>query len=158
MEPNSPSPPQKSLLNRADKFGSILSSLCAVHCMCMPVLIGLLPVLGLSFLASHTFERAACVTMILFAAACVWTGCRAHRRWGLFVLLAAGAALVIYIQFGGPPEEKESANWTEAAAMMIGGALIAISHLLNLKLRARCHCSQCEAEKQSSASSKGIHK
>src|SRR6267142_6253646 len=144
MNPNPPVSNHKSLLNRADKIGSALSSLCAVHCLCMPVLIGLLPVLGLTFLASHTFERTACVTMILFATACVWSGCRVHRRWGLLALLGAGAVLVGYIQFAGAPEENEAqTNWREAAVMAIGGSLIAASHLLNLKLCTRCGCRQC---------------
>ena len=128
----------------------MLSSLCAVHCMCMPALIGLLPVIGLSFLGSHKFEHVACITMILLAAACVWSGCRTHRKWGLLVLLCAGVTVVVRVQFGGAPEENETrADWHEAIAMFIGGALIAASHLLNLKLRARCHCAQCEAEKKS---------
>jgi MerC mercury resistance protein len=154
MKPDS-SPIHGSLLNRADKIGSLLSSLCAVHCLCLPVLIGLLPVVGLSFLASHKFEQAASVSMIVLAAACVWTGCRYHRRWGLLVLLGLGAALVLYIQFAGPAEADETqTDWLEAAAMMAGGLLIATSHLLNLKLRARCHCSQCESETKSSAPAK----
>src|SRR5882672_922928 len=107
MKPTPSLPHQKSLLNRADRLGSMLSSLCAVHCLCMPVLFTLLPVTGLSFLASHTFEHVACITMILLAAACVWAGCRVHRRWSLLFLLGAGATLVIYIQFAVPPEEKE---------------------------------------------------
>lgn len=145
MKSNSPSSNNGPLLNRADKIGSVLSSLCAVHCMCMPVLIGLLPMIGLSFLGSHRFEHIACVTMILLAAACIWSGCRIHRRWGLLVLLCAGAAVVLYTQFAGPPEEKETrADWHEAIAMFVGGALIATSHLINLKLRARCHCTQCQ--------------
>ena len=144
MKTNSSTRPA-TLLNRADKLGSVLSSLCAVHCMCMPVLIGLLPVIGLSFLASNRFEHIACVTMILLAAACLWSGCRIHRRWGLLVLLCIGAAVVLYIQFGGRPEAKETrTDWHEAAAMAIGGSLIAISHLINLKLRTRCHCHECQ--------------
>jgi len=149
MKPNPPPPHNGSLLNRADKIGSVLSSLCAVHCMCMPVLIGLLPVIGLSFLGSHRFEHIACVTMILLAAACIWSGCRVHRRWGLLVLLCAGATVVLYTQFGGPPEEKETrTDWHEAIAMFVGGALIAASHLINLKLRARCHCAPCQGAPQ----------
>jgi MerC mercury resistance protein len=145
MKSNSPSSNNGSLLNRADKIGSVLSSLCAVHCMCMPVLIGLLPMIGLSFLGSQRFEHIACVTMVLLAAACIWSGCRIHRRWGLLVLLCAGVAMVLYIQFIGPPEEKGTrTDWHEAMAMVIGGSLIAVSHLLNLRLRARCHCAQCE--------------
>jgi peptidoglycan/LPS O-acetylase OafA/YrhL len=111
----------------------------------MPVLIGLLPVVGLSFLGSHRFEHTACVTMVLLAAACLWSGCRVHRQWGLLVLLCVGAAVVLYTQFGGPPQEKETrTDWHEAIAMVIGGSIIAVSHLMNLKLRARCHCAQCE--------------
>ncbi len=139
----------KSFLNDADKIGSVLSSLCAVHCMCMPVLIGLLPVIGFSFVGSHRFEHISCITMILLAAGCVWCGCRVHRQWGLLALLAAGAALVLYTQFGGTPDENETrADWHEAIAMFIGGGMIAASHLLNLKLRACCHCSQCNAARK----------
>jgi len=148
MKSNSPGSPQ-ALLNRADRIGSVLSSLCAVHCLCLPILISLLPVIGLSFLGSHKFEHVACVTMVLLAAACVWSGCRIHRRWGLLVLLCAGAAVVLYTQFAGPPEEQETrTDWHEPIAMAIGGSLIAASHLLNLKLRARCHCARCEATRK----------
>jgi hypothetical protein len=63
---------------------------------------------------------------------------------GLFILLDAGAALVLYIQFAGGPDEKEQADWEEAAMMAVGGLLIATAHLLNRKLRARCHCAQCD--------------
>jgi hypothetical protein len=149
MKSNSAASDQKPLLNRADKIGSVLSSLCAVHCLCLPMLIGLLPMLGLTFLAGHTFERTACVTMILLAAACIWAGCRVHRQWGLFILLIAGAALVLHTQFAGTPEEKEArTDWNEAAVMVVGGSLIAASHLLNLRLRARCHCAQCEVTRK----------
>ena len=158
MKPNF-SAPRETWFNRADKIGSVLSSLCAVHCLCMPVLVGLLPVMGLTFFGGHKFECAACVTMIVFAAACVWAGCRVHRQWGLLLLLGAGAALVGWIQFGGVPDENEArTDWHEALAMMLGGALIAAAHLINLKLRARCHCAQCEAEKKISAPAKGIQK
>ena len=153
MKPD-PSAIHGSLLNRADKIGSVLSSLCAVHCLCLPVLVGLLPVIGLTFLASHTFEQIASVSMIVLAAACVWTGCRFHRQWGLLVLLGLGAVVVMDVQFADPAEaDKTQTDWHEAVAMMAGGLLIAASHLLNRKLRARCHCSQCEAEKKSSAQS-----
>jgi hypothetical protein len=108
----------------------------------MPLLIGLVPVLGLHFLADRTFERAPSAVTILFAAACVWSGCRVHRRWGLLILLVAGAVLALEIQFGGLPGEKANTDRKEAAVMALGGTLIAASHLLNGKLRACCHCAQ----------------
>jgi hypothetical protein len=109
--------------------------------------------LGLTFLAHHTFERAASGTMIVFAAACLWSGCRFHRRWGLFGLLGAGAVLVLYLQFAGSSEEREHTDWIEAALMGIGGALIAISHVLNRRLRVHCHCLQCNAARKADSKS-----
>jgi len=132
-----------NILDRYDKLGSVLSSLCAVHCLCMPVLVGMLPMLGLTFLANPTLERIVAVSMILFATACLWAGCRYHRRWALFSLLGAGAALVLYIQFAGPPEDAENREWKEAGFMACGGSLIAVSHLLNRRLRAGCDCRHC---------------
>jgi hypothetical protein len=146
MNSNAPHSRPASLLNGADRIGSVLSSLCAVHCLCMPLLIGLLPMIGATFLGSQKFERIACVTMVLLAAACIWSGCRIHRRWGLSILLSAGTAVVLFTQFAGPPEPNAGqAEWPEVAAMVIGGLLIAVSHVINLKLRADCRCSQCEA-------------
>jgi hypothetical protein len=116
----------------------------------MPVLIGLLPALGLTFLVNDTVEHIASGTMIVFASACVWSGCRFHRRWGLFGLLGPGAGLVLYAQFAGPPEQKA---WMETALMALGGGLIVASHLLNRKRRARCHCSQCNAARKNDSQS-----
>lgn len=44
----------KSLL---DRLGIWASSLCAVHCLALPILIPLLPLIGASFFAQDWFER-----------------------------------------------------------------------------------------------------
>lgn len=131
---------KRGRLDRFDKIGSFFSSACAVHCLCMPVLLGLLPALGASFIANPTVERSVAVTMIVFALACVWSGCRYHRQWGLLALLGAGSVLILFAQFG----ETGGSEWFEAGLMVIGGSIIASSHIFNRKLRARCHCIQCE--------------
>lgn len=131
-------------LNRLDSLGSLLSTLCAIHCLCLPLLAGLLPALGLTILAIRDAERGACGAMLLLAAACVWNGCRVHRRWSLLALLGAGAALVTCAQWTAPPGccAAERENWTEAVVMFVGGSLIAASHWLNLRWR-RCICHTC---------------
>jgi hypothetical protein len=135
-----------TILNHLDACGSMLSSLCAVHCLCLPLVASLLPALGLAVLANRSVERGLDATMVLFAAACLWLGCRVHRRWGLFGLLGAGVLLVGYVQLGASDRSTAPAlNWMNDALMTIGGLLIAASHFLNRRLRTRCACTLCAA-------------
>ncbi len=128
-------------LNRLDALGSVLSGPCAIHCLCMPVLVGVLPSLGLTLFVDRGAERVACAVMLVIAAACVWNGCRVHRRWSLLALLGVGTALVAFAQSIAPPDccVAERGSWTEAAVMFTGGAMVASSHWLNLRFR-RCAC------------------
>ena len=133
-------------LAHLDFVGSALSTLCAIHCLAMPFVAGLLPVLGLNFLGDRAFERAACVAMMALAALCLAWGCRVHRRWWLFGLLGSGAALTLGTQFVLPPETcaksccAGAVNWTQALVMFTGGGAIAAAHLLNLRFRRACRC------------------
>ncbi|MBK7999420.1 MAG: MerC domain-containing protein [Verrucomicrobia bacterium] len=133
-------------LSRLDVMGSVLSTLCAIHCLAMPLVAGLLPVLGLGFLGDRAFDRAACVAMMALAALCLAWGCRVHRRWWLFGLLGSGAALTLGTQFVLAPETcaksccAGAVNWTQALVMFTGGGAIAAAHLLNLRFRRACRC------------------
>jgi hypothetical protein len=133
------------VLDRLDHVGSLLSSLCAVHCLCMPLLLGALPALGLAVQSNRTFERSTSAALVLFATGCVWSGCRVHRQWGLFALLAPGAGLIAWVQSAAPDCCAAAAfSWPNAMLMTFGGGLIAGSHRLNRHLRARCECRTCQ--------------
>ncbi len=139
-----PFPPPR--FARLDVAGSVLSSLCAIHCLAMPFVAGLLPVLGLGFVGGRGFERGACVAMLSLAALCLLQGCRQHGRWWLLGLMVVGATLTLGTQFLFAPTScaktccTERVNWSEALVMFTGGGLIAASHLLNLRFRRACAC------------------
>lgn len=147
-------------LARFDLLGSVLSTLCAIHCLAMPLLAGMLPVLGLGFMGGRGFERGACVAMMSLAALCLLQGCRQHGRWWLLGLLGMGAALTLGTQFLFAPTScaktccTERVNWSEALVMFTGGGLIAASHLLNLRFRRACGC--CAEAPTSLAVSGGV--
>jgi hypothetical protein len=134
-------------LDRLDAAGSVLSSLCAVHCLCMPLVLGVLPALGLTFLANRRLELAVALAMLALAAACLWLGCRVHRRWWLFALFGGGAQVILYVQLTAKDCcAADAFSWPNAIAMMTGGLLIAGSHFLNRRFRAACGCpSACVA-------------
>jgi hypothetical protein len=130
------------MLNRLDTAGGVLSSLCAVHCLCMPLVLGLLPALGLGFLASQRLELVVALVMLLLAAACLWLGCRMHRRWWLFAVFGLGAQAILYVQLTAKDCcAAEAFSWPNAITMMAGGSIIAASHFLNRRFR--CGCWAC---------------
>jgi hypothetical protein len=147
MNPTTASSP--SWLHRLDLTGSALSTLCAIHCMAMPLVAVSLPLWGLSVLGSRGWERFTSTAMVTLAAFCLWQGCRRHKRWWLLALLGAGAAVVLGTQFFLADGDCARAccatrgNWSEAAFMFIGGLSIAAAHGLNLHYRRKCDCRLC---------------
>ncbi len=139
---------------RWDILGSVLSTLCAIHCLAMPILAGVLPLIGLGILGNRTFELAACAGMVTLAAFCLWLGCLRHRRWWLLALLGLGATTVIAVQLAAAPaccSKERGGNWMEATLMFLGGSAIAVSHLLNLHFRRNCGCGVCLSAKEMGA-------
>lgn len=132
-------------LHRLDLAGSVLSTLCAIHCLAMPLVAVALPLCGLAILGTREWERGTSTAMVALAAVCLWQGCRRHRRWWLLALLAAGASAVLGAQFLWAKDAccATRADWTEAAFMFAGGLTIAVAHGLNLHYRRKCGCRLC---------------
>lgn len=121
-----------ALLTRAaDRIGMTGSVLCAVHCAAIPVAIALVPGVGLGLFASEGLEAGFVVFATVLALASLWMGYKRHRsfRGWLFLVpgLAAVWAAILY-----PP--LHDAIVPHAVTMAIGGTLIAVAHVLNLRL------------------------
>jgi len=118
-------------LDRAiDRFGAAASFVCAVHCALLPIVFGVLPALGLAFLADHRIERAFVVFAIALATTSLAFGLRRHGSWRAFWFLIPGIALLVAGLFVG----ASHADTLHAVPVSIGGTLVALSHLVNLRL------------------------
>ncbi len=146
-------------LHRLDVTGSALSTLCAIHCLAMPLVAAALPLWGLSVLGSRGWERFTCSAMVALAAFCLWQGCRRHGRWWLLAVLGLGATVVLGTQFFWADADCEKAccavrtDWLEAAFMFAGGLTIAAAHVLNLHYRRKCTCRFCPGTTATAAKS-----
>lgn len=124
-------PSQPSLWVRiADRFGATASFLCAVHCALLPLVFALLPALGLGFLADHRFERIFIAFASLLALTTISIGFRRHQRFRAFWFLAPGIVLLIT----GVVIDFDHASPLHATLVAIGGTLVAIAHVTNLRL------------------------
>ncbi|MEZ5462340.1 MerC domain-containing protein [Dokdonella sp.] len=124
---------------RIDRFGAFASMLCAVHCALLPVVFGVLPALGLGFLANHAYEQAFVGFAILLASVSLWFGLRKHGSYLAFLFLVPGIILLVVGVLIGSDHE----NSGHALIVSIGGTLVAVSHLANLRL-GHVHGPNCD--------------
>ncbi len=127
---NTPVAPPRKVSRSLDRFGALASFLCAVHCALLPLVFGVLPALGLAFLADHAYERAFVSFAIVLASVSLAYGWRKHRSFRAFWLLLPGIGLLV----AGMLMANNHADPTHAVAVSIGGTLVALSHLMNLRL------------------------
>lgn len=124
----------------ADRFGATASFLCAVHCALLPLVIAALPMLGLGFLADHRFERVFVAFAGVLALSTLIIGFRRHQRFRAFWFLVPGIVLLV----AGIVVDVDHAAVGHAVMVSIGGTLVALAHLVNLRLaHAHVHDAAC---------------
>ena len=120
-----------------DKAGAAASLTCAVHCAIMPLVITLLPLLGLTFLADERLEWGLLALSASLGVSSLCFGFREHGSRRALVILAVGLSL---LALGRISEEREWGRWA-VPVVVLGGCTVAASHLLNRRL---CRtCLQC---------------
>ena len=64
---------------KLDKTAVALSGLCLVHCLALPLLIAVFPVLGFTVVEHETFHQLILIVVIPTTAIALGVGCRRHR-------------------------------------------------------------------------------
>ncbi|WP_286234603.1 MerC domain-containing protein [Thalassotalea sediminis] len=115
-----------------DRIGITATSLCALHCILLPVILPALPLLGLSFLADHTWEHVFLIITGVLGSIAMFSGFkRYHKKLYPFYLLIVG--LVVYWM------KHDFSEQAEPFFIIIGATLIVAAHVINLKL-----CNSCK--------------
>ena len=115
-----------------DRLGAAGSLLCAIHCALLPVVIAVLPSLGIAaWLGADGFEQAFVVFATLLGLYTMIGGYRRHRAVRALWLLLPGLA-VLWIGVLYAP--LHHALVPHAVAMTLGGTLVGLAHLANLRL------------------------
>ena len=117
---------------RFDRLGAALGFLCALHCVAVPLLMGVLPSLGLEFLADGAVDLAIVALATVFAGVAAVLGYRQHGERRVVAGFAGAVALLVAAQFFG--EE----NIAGRVVSIAGGLTLAVTHLINMRLGRRC--------------------
>ena len=138
--PPSPVAAPRRLAALVDRVGATASLLCAVHCALLPFVLALLPLIGLEFLAGHTFERIFVACAAALASASLLVAFRRHRRPHALFLMVPGIVLLVF----GVAIDINAHVAIHTASVVAGGLLVASAHATNLVLAHRHHCASCE--------------
>jgi hypothetical protein len=116
-----------------DAIGFSASTLCAIHCAAMPLLLTALPLAGLKFLAHPAIEAAMLVLSLMIGATSLRHGYRKHhRKFTALLILITGFAMIFAGHFVLPAPYGE-------VTIPSGAGIVAIAHLVNWRL-----CRQCQ--------------
>ena len=123
-----------------DRIGITATSLCALHCILLPILLPVLPLLGLSFLADHTWEHIFLLLTAALGTIALFSGFkRYHKKLYPFYLLYLGVAIYWL--------KHDFSSEVEPLFIIIGASLIVAAHFINIKLCHRCRActtSDCQ--------------
>ena len=124
-----------------DRLGAMGSLVCAAHCALIPVVIALLPSMGLASLNSDAFEMAFVVFATLLGLFSIVWGYRRHHAIRAISLLAPG---LVVLWTGVLYAPLHHSLVPHAVAMTLGGTLVGLAHLANLRLNhGHVHDAQC---------------
>jgi hypothetical protein len=120
---------------RLDGAGATASMICAVHCALMPLVITLLPLVGLGFLSSEPVEWSLLGLSALLGISSLCLGYRKHRSRKALCVLAVGLGLIAT----GHIIEMREIQGPSVFLVVCGGVTIAGAHLVNRYLCRTCN-------------------
>ncbi len=116
-------------LSMWDLLGISASTLCAIHCVLMPFLLGLLPAIASSFPEDETVHSILAFGVAGFAMPAFVMGYRRHHQKAVLALMAVGLCVIFFVSFFGC-EVLPSCTW-ESSIMVLGSAFMITAHYFN---------------------------
>ena len=124
-----------------DRLGATGSLLCAIHCALLPLAIALLPSLGIATWLGDDFEQGFVVFATLLGLFTLLWGYRRHRAVRALGLLVPGLSA---LWLGVMVQPLHEAAVPHAVVMTLGGTLVGLAHLANLRLsHGHVHGAHC---------------
>ncbi len=130
-------------IGRAERVGSFLSLMCAIHCLALPFLMTVVPLIGFGFLLDSAFEAGMLAVALLCAVLSLCWGHRIHGRRWLFGLVVIAVGL--FVAGHAYHELQDGSGATMHMILMVLGAIFLVgAQYVNKRL---CRsCRSCNEE------------
>lgn len=118
----------------SDKIGACASTLCAVHCLALPILVLVGAESFIQFAYTELVEKLLLGTALIIALLAFVPGYLKHKEHYILVLFLAGFVLLFI------GEELPSA-FSQLAVPAVGAGVIVYAHIQNYRLKKKiCKC------------------
>ncbi len=124
-------PAISTLTPTLDKFAVSTSAICAIHCLSLPLLLGLFPALGATIFGQEAFHTWLLWLVIPLSAVALTLGCRRHKDLLVGLLGIMGLTILVAAAFLGHDLLGDAG---ERLATLAGASAIAAGHLRNYTL------------------------
>ena len=135
-----------------DHFAIGMAALCGIHCLMMPVLIAVLPIIATGFFAHKDFHLWMLLFVLPTTGLSIFMGCRKHKDKRTAILSLTGIGIMIAVTAfeylshasctacGGCSRTAGAPIPPSAWINSIGGLFLATAHIRNFRL---CRESRC---------------
>ena len=127
--------------NRLDGMAVILSGTCMLHCLVLPLLVTLFPIVQGSLLEEKYFHLIMLVFILPTSLVALTVGCRRHRDTLTIVLGAIGLSTLAITAFWGHELFGLSG---ERVVTTLGGLVLASAHIQNFRCCRHVDCQHDE--------------
>jgi len=143
-----------------DGLAMSLAGVCGIHCLLMPVLLIVFPLIGSSFFAHDAFHQWMLLAVLPTTGLAILLGCKKHKDLLVFLLSIGGFVLLCLAAFDHGHSHGHShghhhhsstasAHWLTRESIMtsLGGLVMASAHFRNFLLCRRAN--RMEADESS---------
>ena len=114
-----------------DRLAVLISALCALHCLALPVLLLVFPLLIGSVLTDEDFHRL--ILWVILPTSVIAVAAARYRHPDTQVLLWVGGGMALLLLAAIWAHDHAPA-WVDAGLSTLGGVILAIGHIRNLRL------------------------
>ena len=129
---------KQSLQLNLDRLAIAGSTLCAVHCIVMPIFLTVFPSSLSIFFQDERFHKLMVWFVIPSSLIAVFLGCREHKDYKVLIGASLGLAIIVFTALFGHDFLGEQG---EKVATVFGAVFLAVSHIRNYKLCRKNCCS-----------------
>lgn len=115
--------------NHGDLLGFAGSTLCALHCSALPVLLAMGMLSGFEWMESHWVEYIFFISAVVLAGYTIFRSFLQHRKPLALIVVSAGFICFLIGIF--------QHNHAEIGLTTLGGILIALAHIINWRVTSR---------------------
>jgi len=114
-----------------DASAVAISALCAIHCLALPLLLVIFPLLGATVLTDESFHEILLWVILPTSLIAIVIALGRHRDRLVYGLVGAGLTVLL---IGALWAHDHAPHWVDIAMSVTGGAILAAGHIRNFML------------------------